>query len=686
MHLTKLFNFKYLMENIKKSKRAIFLFLLIVPIFTTLMLILSGETVYSFNGLGGINIFFMYIIPFLLSFSLFGYVYKKNSVDFVSSLPLSRKTIFITNTIGGIVLIFLNQLLTLILTFIVSMFSEAIIFPSLVWDIFIYEFVAYTFMFIISNLAMTVSGNIMTQIVVTLLITFAVPAVGIFIQAIGDMEGKDITVSEYTVKDVDYNVSSDDAILDENKSYRTEKVEAYVKVSFHEPTAPIMFFEKAIVNDGSSYYSVTSIMKMIALSAIYFIVGMYLFDNRKMEKAGESFLNPKIHLLVKSLTLIPFTMIIYGFIDSDMYEGVIILLAISLVYWFIYDLITSKKTKFLKNVGTFISANVILLLLYWGAGTIYCNSIENYDIKSVTKVVIDASDIVIDGKMAGSEIVIKDKEEIADIFKLPDNYNYRDTISVDATISKFLNKKDVSFRVSKDKLSKYLTKNNKKEEVIETGKIALPNILLNSKSEKEIKRMLAETSIIDVENIDTFYSGGYYYYNGYANFTKRLTVYCYDEHEVRKYYFDLTSNPELQQYIIKLSNEATKKVLNDKNNVRVANIYEYSDKEDNMKRLYLYDSDTGIKRFIKNEENKEFDANKKYVIIALDYNNKFYNAYFITNNVEEINKLVDNTGDERFYDYKTGLVETHIEEIPDDNTDSVTASEMGSTEPGNIQE
>ena len=93
MNLAKLFNFKYLMQNIKKSKMAIILFLSVVPIFTSLLLIISASNSYvpSFLELGSSNIIFMYITPFILSFSLFGYAYKKKSIDFIGSMPISRK-------------------------------------------------------------------------------------------------------------------------------------------------------------------------------------------------------------------------------------------------------------------------------------------------------------------------------------------------------------------------------------------------------------------------------------------------------------------------------------------------------------------------------------------------------------------------------------------------------------------
>ena len=175
MNLTKLFNFKYLMQNIKKSKMALVLFFIIVPIFTSLMIMTTTDQVLGFTELAIVNILGMYIIPFIYSVCLFGYVYKKNSVDFMCSMPLSRKAIFVTNTIGGIGMIVLMQFITFILTLLIGAITDATIFTAMAFDIFVYQTIAYIFVFTIANLAMSVSGNLLTQIVVTLLITFLVP-------------------------------------------------------------------------------------------------------------------------------------------------------------------------------------------------------------------------------------------------------------------------------------------------------------------------------------------------------------------------------------------------------------------------------------------------------------------------------------------------------------------------------
>lgn len=158
MNLAKLFNFKYFMQNVKKSKMAILLFLSVVPIFTALTIITIGkETMLKFHEVGLANIIFMYITPFLLSVSLFGYVYKKKSIDFIGSMPISRKSVFVTNTLGGIALILISQLITFVISVLAGLFTNSMIFTGMLWDIFVYQSIAYIFVFTISNLAMSIS-------------------------------------------------------------------------------------------------------------------------------------------------------------------------------------------------------------------------------------------------------------------------------------------------------------------------------------------------------------------------------------------------------------------------------------------------------------------------------------------------------------------------------------------------
>ena len=104
MSLTKLFNKNYFVQNILKSKAVIALVIGIVPILNAIfMLTLSVDTttpvLADMRTISILNILGMYVLPLVLSLCLFGYVFKKKSVDFINSMPLTRKSIFITNSI-----------------------------------------------------------------------------------------------------------------------------------------------------------------------------------------------------------------------------------------------------------------------------------------------------------------------------------------------------------------------------------------------------------------------------------------------------------------------------------------------------------------------------------------------------------------------------------------------------------
>lgn len=358
MSLTKLFNFKYLMQNMKKSKMALTLFFIIVPIFTSLMIITIQDEVLEFAELSLVNICGMYVIPFIFSVCLFGYVYKKNSVDFMCSMPISRKAIFITNTIGGIALIVLMQLVTFLLTILLGAITEATIFTSMAVDILLFQTVGYIFVFMICNLAMSVSGNLLTQIVVTLLITFLIPFSTFF-------------VTGYTANDdVElYNTYGD------------------MNITFNRMmnyTAPSLMFS------GSYEYSSVSMLKMIVLSVIYFAIGLYLFNKRKMETAPESFEKTKTHLLVKGLTLAPFVVFLVTVIDYESFGIIAILLAIITVYYFVYDLITNKKIKFKDNLIYLVMSVLVLFGAYVAVVAIYDEYEAHLNVDSISKLTIES--------------------------------------------------------------------------------------------------------------------------------------------------------------------------------------------------------------------------------------------------------------------------------------------------------
>ena len=346
MSLTKLFNYNYFIQNIKKSLSGIIFASIILPIFTLLTILLcsvdNSSMVMDFSTLSVFNILFMYVIPIILSISLFNYVFKKNSSDFVGSLPLSRKTIFTTNTIGGIILIALIQVITAIIIFLTSLVtSNLIIFGSMVWDIFIYFTISYIFVFVACNLAMSFSGNMFATMAATMLIIFFVPFL-LFTSRIATSSW--MSNSYY------------DNLNKENSNY----------ITFYEPfnfTAPSYFMD-CMASDVEYEFNIPSLLKMVILSVVYYAIGLYLFNRKKFEMAEESYESDNVHLIVKLLSLAPFFALgVEGEVITNLISFVFFF-AVVAAYYFLFDVITKKKIKTSKTIITFIVFSALMYTVF----------------------------------------------------------------------------------------------------------------------------------------------------------------------------------------------------------------------------------------------------------------------------------------------------------------------------------
>ena len=179
MNLMKYFNYNYMIQNLKKSKSILIFFLGLIPIasiFSYLVLI-SNTSLYNITleAISIIHYFGIYFIPILLSLCLFGFIYKKKQVDFTLSMPLSRKTIFTTNTITGILLLIFMVTFSALGIYIVNLFTDFIIPFRMIIDYILIWSITYIFVFILTNIAMTISGNGITQFIVTMLLLFFIP-------------------------------------------------------------------------------------------------------------------------------------------------------------------------------------------------------------------------------------------------------------------------------------------------------------------------------------------------------------------------------------------------------------------------------------------------------------------------------------------------------------------------------
>ena len=366
MSLTHLFNYKFFVENIKKSKGIILLLSLVLPVFTLLMLsALSDdkESAIKFWQLGSFNIFLMYVLPVVLSVQLFSFVFKKKSCDFIGSMPIPRKTLFVTNTLGGIVILVLIQAVTAILSLVFAkVFTSSIIFGSMIWDVFVFFTIAHIFVFVACNLAISISGNQFSTAVSLLLILFLIPFF-IICSRIGS----------YNNYYDSYNISVDEGIV----------------TYFENPnlTAPSLLFESAVW--GTEYeYNTISLVKTIGMTIIYFILGLYLFNRKEYESAEESYENNTVHICAKALTLAPFVAVL---VLGQLYEVGIALtfwIAIVVIYYIVFDMITNKKIKVSVNISAFLVSVLAMIAIFKvivpNIDILYKKSFDIFEVKKIT--------------------------------------------------------------------------------------------------------------------------------------------------------------------------------------------------------------------------------------------------------------------------------------------------------------
>ena len=334
MNLKKLFNTHYMKQNLKKSKALLVFFLGIIPLLSIIIFLLEAKfmmpVAIDLQKISIPHLVGIYIIPIILSVSLFGFVYKRKSVNSMISMPLSRKTIFITNTITGILLLLGMVFCSGVGIYIASIFTPIILpFPMLIDYLCIWT-VTYLFVFILSNLALSISGNRAAHLVVVTLLLFFLPFMNDYLFEYDKVVSNSVTTIE----------------IHENKT----KVSPEYQVDNHENrdysySVPYRNLRNGMMGGVSGVWNVMSIFKMIGISIIGFILGLFLFRKRKMEQNETTFASLKIHNFVKALTMIPIGAIIYHIFGGVTIMNVTIMVAL-LIYFFLYDFITKKAISF----------------------------------------------------------------------------------------------------------------------------------------------------------------------------------------------------------------------------------------------------------------------------------------------------------------------------------------------------
>ena len=371
MNSTKLFHFKYLWQNIKKSKSIIIFLMCAVP-FINLWIVglnsLNANYVLDFAKISNITAILSFSFPSLLAYLLFGFVFKRKTVDFIMSQPITRKKIYASNIFGGIIILLITVLITTVGFGLLSLFAKIYIPIGVLIDYFIYWLITYIFVFLISSLAITFAGNIMSSLVVILLLLFLFPTLSYLNYSFRYASGNAIYVctDEECIPNREiYCLNSTDncEVIDESR------INYYFYYNFTSNlSTPVNYW-------ATSEFSTPSIIKTAILSLIYLVLGYYAFKYRKMEDSEVSFKNKYLYEIIKIATFIPVTFIAYT-MSSDNSAYILISLVICLGYYFVYDLVLKRViTDPIKLILKSIVVSSLIFIIYIILNNIYENNI-----------------------------------------------------------------------------------------------------------------------------------------------------------------------------------------------------------------------------------------------------------------------------------------------------------------------
>ena len=504
---------------------------------------------------------------------------------------------------------------------------------------------------------MTVSGNVVTQIIVTLLILFLVPAT-IFYYDLWQGSYYDLVDGNYTV----------------NADYTIRNVRTY--------TAPSMIF--GAINSYWKYEpSTASNVKMIILSIAYILLGYFMFEKKKMENAGESFEKPNTHFFVKALTLIPFAMILAPCVDEEEWEGALFLIAIVAVYYFIYDLVTNKKHKFMKSLGMLALSLAVTTGVYGAIGKIGEDvdpKIDMEDIKSVTISEIGTY-------MSGLNYEIEDKEVFETLlyeggqnyyYPYENYYNSKIDIAYEYTMPAEMqpsktrirvlltinmkngSRKNTRIYINEDLFKKVIEKTA--YEITDVGIVKYKNEIEFTEEEKVALKNALNNLFVE-NNFDVLYEAlnlGYY---------DSIRTYRYVDHGIQSFRFPIDTTKEIFEIITTAENRCTSEFLRKRKNLKLylfIDIYDKYDTDNDTDNEFFYEGDcpTTLKEYIINHSGEKCDKDIDYTTLVID-GNKFF-----TNNIDEVIKLIKESREYKEY-IQNGYGRIYEEPIPEYGIDDV---------------
>ena len=333
--LRDLININYIVQNLKKSKGILLLIIIVLPLINLLIGINENDSnaFLITEELFSLGIIYRYIIPMVVSYELFSYVFKKQKVDFYASMPISKKTIFISNTIAGIILLFMLNLLILLSSLIPALFqSKYIVIAEQILDNSILLFFSQVVIFTISNIIVSLTGKVRGFLVLSLIFFLIIPVL------------LDITYDLFFYEST-FTLQDEEFIIMDGTNWLPSPI--------------------GIGNFSSTGMTWFKGIKNIIYIGVFITIGTILFKKKRLENSEELFKSDIVHELVKGIIFfIPLAEIFYETsLDDILSISFLTLIVVAFGAFILYDIVIGKKVRKGITIGAFVACVFFSLII-----------------------------------------------------------------------------------------------------------------------------------------------------------------------------------------------------------------------------------------------------------------------------------------------------------------------------------
>lgn len=274
---------------------------------------------------------YMYLAPLILTMILFSFLNKRNGSDFYHSVPNKRLSIYLSFS-AAIATITAGTIIITVLLTSVLWANSGVIFNTEYIPYLLLTYLASALLIqMIVQLAMSVTGTGMNNIIVSGLILFLPRMLG--------------TVYSYTLMRSLSIININEFGIFGNSNYN-------IPVKFALTLFGIS--SSAGVQDSDMFTFAGGIIYTFVLALIYLLLGALLFKSRRSEVAGKSAPNRTLQHIFRCAITIPVSLIIpctiaasksSDFIFGEDFGTFATVTVVCLIIYFLYEIITTKKIE-----------------------------------------------------------------------------------------------------------------------------------------------------------------------------------------------------------------------------------------------------------------------------------------------------------------------------------------------------